>query len=319
MYLGFDTSNYTTSVAAFDGAHIYQEKKLLNVKNGERGLRQSDAVFQHTVNMPELINKLNCNFDAVKAVGVSTRPRNIDGSYMPCFLVGKNNAVCVSRFTGAGLYETSHQVGHILAALYSAERLDLINERFIAFHVSGGTTEALLVQPDDNELIKANVIAQSTDLKAGQAIDRAGVMMGFDFPCGKILDELSLKSDKSFKIKPSMLGSNCSLSGVENKAKAMFENGESSEDIAKFVLSHISAAIDKMTQNLLAEYGNLPFVYAGGVMSNTLIKSNITEKYNAYFAKPDFSCDNACGVAIYAYLKDTNEKCSYSYTSKLLY
>lgn len=305
MYIGFDTSNYTTSVAAFDGVHMYQQKQLLTVKSGERGLRQSDAVFQHTVNMPKLIDRLDVSLGKIEAVGVSTRPREVEGSYMPCFLVGVNNAVSVSRFTGAKLYETSHQIGHILAALYSVDRLDLVNTPFVAFHVSGGTTEALLVEPDSEKLIKATVIAQSTDLKAGQAIDRAGVMMGYTFPCGRVLDELSRKSDREFKIKPSMNGLNCSLSGIENKARSMLDSGESKEDISKYVLSSICSAVDKMTEGILEEYGNLPLVYAGGVMSNTLIKDRITNKYNAYFAQPQYSCDNACGTAIYAYLKDT--------------
>ncbi|MDE6469996.1 MAG: peptidase M22 [Eubacterium sp.] len=308
MYLGFDTSNYTTSVALFDGENIYQARQLLSVKNGERGLRQSDAVFQHIVNMPVLLNDVKNKIKDVRAVAVSTRPRNIDGSYMPCFLVGKNNAVCASSITGARLYETSHQVGHILAALYSVGKLDFINDQFIAFHVSGGTTEALLVEPDSKEIIKATVIAQSTDLKAGQAIDRAGVMMGYTFPCGKKLDELSQKSSKKFNIKPSMIGMDCSLSGIENKAKAMLDKGEGNEDISKFVLSSISCTIDKMTENLITKYDNIPIIYAGGVMSNTLIKTNIMSKYNnAYFAHPAYSCDNACGIAIYAYLKDKYE------------
>lgn len=304
MYLGFDTSNYTTSVALFDGKEIYQQKKLLTVKSGERGLRQSDAVFQHTVNLPLLLEKTNVNFDKINAVAVSSRPRNIDGSYMPCFLVGEANAVSVSRFCKAPLYKTSHQIGHILAALYSVNRLDLIKEKFIAFHISGGTTEALLVTPDKDEIIKAERVACSTDLKAGQAIDRAGVMMGFDFPCGKELDRLSLNSKREFKIKPSMNGMNCSLSGIENKAKQMLEKGESKEDISKFVLLSVSAALEQMTEKILNEYGNLPLVFAGGVMSNNLIRKNITSKFEAYFAQPEFSCDNAAGIAIYAYLKD---------------
>lgn len=304
MYIGFDTSNYTTSAAVFDGEHMINKRRLLTVKSGERGLRQSDAVFQHTVNMPELLNEIEIEHCNARAVAVSSRPRNIDGSYMPCFLVGVNNAVSVSRFTGAPLYKTSHQVGHILAGLYSIDRLNFINEPFIAFHISGGTTEALLVKPDNDEIITAEIIAQSSDLKAGQAIDRAGVMMGMTFPCGKMLDLLSLQSDKNYKIKPSMNGLNCSLSGVENQAKKMFDNGESREDISKFVLTYIANSIDEMTQRILDKYGNLPLMFVGGVMSNTLIRNRITKKYNAYFAKPDLSCDNACGIAIYAYLKD---------------
>ena len=188
MFLGFDTSNYTTSVAFFDGKEIFQKKKLLEVKAGERGLRQSDAVFQHTVNLPVLMKMLTeeLDFKSIRSVGVSTRPRNIDGSYMPCFLV-ESNAVCVSSVNKVPLYKTSHQVGHILAALYSIDRLDLIKKPFVAFHVSGGTTEALLVTPDDEEIIKAKLIAESTDLKAGQAVDRAGVMMGLKSPVERSL------------------------------------------------------------------------------------------------------------------------------------
>lgn len=303
MYLGFDTSNYTTSVALFDGKDIIMQKKLLEVKQGERGLRQSDAVFQHTVNMPKLIENIKNSANNLNAVGVSNRPRNIDGSYMPCFLVGENTANAVASFSKLPLYKTSHQVGHILAALYSVNRLDLISKPFIAFHVSGGTTEALLVTPDENEIIKAELIAESTDLKAGQAVDRTGVMLGLKFPCGPEIDKLAQNSNKDFKIHPSIKGLNCSLSGVENKAKNMLDNGDEFEDIAKFVISYIAATLDKMTENILKQYGNLPLVFAGGVMSNTIINKKISNKYNALFAEPQFSCDNAAGIAIYAYLK----------------
>lgn len=304
MYLGFDTSNYTTSAALFDGNDIIQAKKLLHVKTGERGLRQSDAVFQHTVNMPEILAELEYDKSSIDVVAVSTRPRNIEKSYMPCFMVGKGIADDVSKFTSSRLYYTSHQVGHILAALYSVGRLDLVERQFIAFHVSGGTTEALLVTPDKDEIIKAQIIAQSLDLKAGQAIDRTGVLLGLNFPCGKELDKFSLLSDKNFRIKPSMKGLDCSLSGIENKAKAMIENGESKQDISKFVLTYISTSLEKMTELLLEKYGDLPLVFVGGVMSNTLIKTNLVNKFSAYFAKPEFSCDNAAGIAIYGYLKD---------------
>ncbi len=305
MYLGFDTSNYTTSLAMFDGKNIFQQKKLLTVRHGERGLRQSEAVFQHTVNMPNLVNELDFDNEDINAVGVSARPRNIEGSYMPCFTVGINVATAVSKFTSSKLYTTSHQVGHILAALYSVDKLELVNEEFIAFHLSGGTTEALLVKSDKDEIIKAEIIAQSIDLKAGQAIDRTGVLLGLTFPCGREIDALSQKSDKNYKIKPSMKGFDCSLSGVENKVKAMIESGERREDTAKFVLTYISSTLEKMTELIIKKYGDLPLVYAGGVMSNSFIKSNILNKFdNAYFAKPEFSCDNAAGTAIYAYLKD---------------
>lgn len=302
MYIGFDTSNYTTSLATYDGKIIRQAKQVLTVKRGERGLRQSDAVFQHTVNMPRLYKELE--FDVPKAVGVSTRPRNVDGSYMPCFLVGENVATVLSSVNNVPMYKTSHQVGHILAALYSADMLELINQRFIAFHLSGGTTEALIVEPDDEEIIKATVVAQSTDLKAGQAVDRTGVMLGMTFPCGKELDALSQKSEKNYKIKPTMLDGDCSLSGVENKARNMIDKGELAEDVAKFVLTYIAETVSSMLGGVVDKYGDLSVVFSGGVASNSLLRKIINERYNAYFAESEFSLDNAAGTAIYAYLKD---------------
>ncbi len=302
MYIGFDTSNYTTSLAAYGDGGIKQAKKLLTVKSGERGLRQSDAVFQHTQNMPALLSQLEIK--DVKAVGVSVRPRNVEGSYMPCFLVGEGIAEAFSKGAGVKVYKTSHQVGHILAALYSADMLDLINEKHIAFHLSGGTTEALLVTPDKDEIIKAEIIAQSLDLKAGQAIDRTGVMLGLDFPCGKALDSLSLKSEREFKIKPSMKGLDCSLSGVENKAAKMLGDNETKEDIAKFVLNCVSKAVSAMLSKIIEEYGNLPVIFSGGVSSNTILRNEIKNHFEAYFAAPEFSLDNAAGCAIYAKLKD---------------
>lgn len=303
MYLGIDTSNYTTSLALFDGKNIIQRKKVLSVKKGERGLRQSDAVFQHTVNMPLLMSELDFS-SGIDSVGVSTRPRSVEGSYMPCFLVGKNVATAVSKTSNVPLYKTSHQVGHILAALYSAERLDLINEKFIAFHLSGGTTEALIVTPDKDDIVKCTLVASSSDLKAGQAVDRTGVLLGIDFPCGKELDALSGKSDREFKIKPSMQGLNCSLSGVENKVKKMLENNESREDIAKFALSFVSASVLEMCKRVIKEYGELPILFSGGVSSNFLLRKTINENLNAYFAESEFSLDNASGTAVYAYLKN---------------
>lgn len=304
MFLGIDTSNYTTSLALFDGETVVQEKQLLDVKQGERGLRQSDALFKHTVNLPVLMDKLAPNFyEKIEGVGVSVRPRNIEGSYMPCFLAGAANAKSISVTSNIPMYETSHQIGHLLAALYSADKLDLIERPFLAFHVSGGTTDALLVKPDKDEILDAQLIAQSLDLKAGQAVDRAGVMMGLQFPAGKELDRLAQSADKTYKIKPSMKGCDCSLSGVENKCRQMLESGESKQNIARYCIEYILATLDEMTSRLLNEYGTMPVVFAGGVMSNSIISKRLSEKYGAYFAKPEFSCDNAAGVAISAYLK----------------
>ncbi len=305
-YLGFDTSNYTTSVAAFfpSEGRVLQRKRLLPVKPGEKGLRQSDAVFHHTVQLKQLFESL-CSDESfeIDCVCASAKPCPREDSYMPCFLVGRTAGSCAALSAGVPFFETTHQHGHIAAALYSANRLDLVNERFVAFHLSGGTTEALLVEPDEEEVFSITRIASSLDLKAGQAVDRVGLMLGLSFPCGKELDALAAKSEKRYRIKPSMKGMDCSLSGVENKCKKMIESGESPQDVARFCVESVSAALEGMTNGILEQYGQLPLVYSGGVMSNSIISKRFKEKYNAVFAAPEFSCDNAAGVALIGYLK----------------
>lgn len=301
MFLGIDTSNYTTSAALYDfeKGEIIQRKKLLPVKEGELGLRQSDAVFAHVKQLGGIVEELcDNNKYNISAIGVSTRPRDIEGSYMPCFMVGDMVTKTISSVMNVKRYEFSHQQGHIAAALFSAGRLDLLNEKFIAFHLSGGTTEALLVTPDSELIIKCEKIAGSADLKAGQAVDRVGVMLGLPFPAGKYLEELALSSTAKFKINPTMKGSECCLSGIENKCRKMLDSGENREDIALFCLKSIEAALCGMTDALISEYGKLPLIYAGGVMSNKIIRKTVEEKYEGIFALPEFSSDNAAGIAV---------------------
>lgn len=301
-FLGVDTSNYTTSLAFFDSekGEIIQRKKLLPVAKGQLGLRQADAVFHHTVQLPELFGLLknDCDLSMVSAVGVSDRPCGDDGSYMPCFLSGISAATAISAANNIPLFRFTHQQGHIAAALFSAKRLDLIDQKFIAFHVSGGTTQALLVEPDAENICKTRLIASSLDLKAGQAVDRVGVMLGLDFPAGKELDKLACLCEDKIKVKPVMRGCDCSLSGVENKCKKMLDEGENKEKIARFCIEYICASLDGMAQALLKEYGELPLVFSGGVMSNSIISKRLGDKYGAFFAAPEFSCDNAAGIAV---------------------
>lgn len=162
-FLGIDTSNYTTSAALLDDktGTVTQKKMLLPVKPGEKGLRQSDAVFHHTVQLPQVLTELfSENPGAPDCVGVSIFPRREKGSYMPCFLVGKAAAEAISVSENKPLRTFSHQEGHIVAALFSAKRLDLLKETFLAFHVSGGTTEALLVTPNDTNLFSVRIVGQ---------------------------------------------------------------------------------------------------------------------------------------------------------------
>ncbi|MBE6734335.1 MAG: peptidase M22 [Ruminococcaceae bacterium] len=309
LVLGLDTSNYTTSCALYDSDTntVIQRKQLLPVKEGECGIRQSDAVFHHTKQLPVLIEDLfsGVNNKKIDAVCASLTPRRQEGSYMPCFTVGFGVARCIASSMDIPLYDVSHQQGHIAAALYSSEKLNYINNPFLAFHVSGGTTEAIYVTPSEDDVISCEIVGKTLDLNAGQLIDRIGVMMGLQFPCGKELEKLALQYNGKIKVKPVLKGNDCCLSGFENKLSTLYRETGDKALVAATTLAYVETTISAMTEELLVSLGDVPVVYAGGVMSNAIIKNKLCSKFNAEFAQPEFSCDNAVGVAVLGAVKLT--------------
>lgn len=298
-YVGLDTSNYTTSAAycAADGT-VTQAKKLLPVKTGELGLRQSDAVFHHTRQLPEVIDALREQFiGGVRAVAASDRPQQTDGSYMPCFLVGVGAARQLGAVLGVPVRFFTHQQGHVMAALVGANCVNYIQKPFLAFHVSGGTTDALYVEPSDKTVISCRVVGRSLDLKAGQLIDRVGGALGLGFPAGPALEKLALTAQSTYRVRASLDECNCHLSGVENQCRDRLRKGEPPAEVARFCLDSVAAAIDGMIVGVRSQYGDLPLVCAGGVMSNTLLRDHIGKTHGGQFAPPSHSADNAVGIA----------------------
>ncbi len=306
FYLGIDTSNYTTSAAIYDSesGKMLRCKKLLPVRQGECGLRQSDAVFHHVQQLPQMISEITRDFSGeICAIGVSSVPRDAEGSYMPCFTVGTAAAEILSSVMRIPLYKFSHQSGHIAAALYSSKKTELIEKRFLAFHVSGGTTEGVIVTPDKDRIFTAELAARTLDLNAGQLIDRIGVMLGLSFPCGAALEQLAVRNERKLKVRPTLKGADCCLSGIENTCRREYESGESAEYIAALCLEYVEKTVEGMCRALLEQRGMMQVLFAGGVMSDRLIRNKLEKEFEAYFAEPEFSADNACGTAFLCFLK----------------
>lgn len=310
-FIGIDTSNYTTSFAIsdYDGNIICNYKILLPVKEGERGLRQSDAVFAHIKNLPLIAEKIKEDSDCydILAVGHSACPRDVEGSYMPCFLVGKALSDILASLYKVENFSFSHQAGHIRASVYSSGVVT--DDNFIAFHVSGGTTEILHVTKANNSYI-IKLLGGSNDLHAGQAIDRIGVKMGLKFPCGPTIEKLAKNNCENLpQFSISVNEFSCNLSGLENIAGKLFDKTQNQELVSAFTLDFISKTISKLTENLRNKYPNVQIIYAGGVMSNAIIQENIKSKFsNVYFATPEFSSDNASGIALLARAKYLNKE-----------
>lgn len=301
--LGIDTSNYTTSAAWFDGETGCNAGKLLEVPEGALGLRQSDALFQHVKRLPAMVEELTARglpVGELAAVGASTRPRAVEGSYMPCFLAGESQARVIARMTGTPFYPCSHQQGHVAAAAWSAGRLDLLDTPHLAWHLSGGTTELLYVEPD-GLLVRAERIGGTTDISAGQLIDRTGKRLGLAFPAGKAVDALSRQAGEAKAFSVKVQDSAFSLSGVENQMNALADQGEGQAEISRFVLETIIAAVVRATQNARKAYPGLSVLCAGGVSSNRLLREKMQKAAGALFALPEYSTDNAMGVAILAW------------------
>ena len=274
--LAFDTSNYTTSTAWYDGKIGQNEGRILDVPESQLGLRQSEALFAHIKRLPEVTEKLKLtNNDEIAVIGAASKPREGEDSYMPCFLAGLSQGSTMAMALNVPFFAFSHQQGHIAAAAWSAGRMDLLGTKHLAWHISGGTT----------------------DLAAGQLIDRAGGALDLRFPSGRELEELSNKSEKKSFFAPKVNGLNFSLSGIENKVQDYYFDTKSREDTAYFAIRSIISAIEGVTKNAKEQYGDIPVLFAGGVSSNLLLRQLVPGIYS----EPRYSSDNAMGIAILAY------------------
>ena len=297
MYLGIDTSNYTTSVAAFDGRDGVNRSRLLDVAPGQLGLRQSDALFSHVKRLPVLMEQLFSSVSPgeIQAVAVSTRPRAVEGSYMPCFLAGVAVAKSLAAALGVPCHEVSHQQGHVAAALWSAGRMDLMDKPHLAWHLSGGTTELLSITPEGKN-VRAEKIGGTSDISAGQIMDRTGKLLALPFPAGKALDQLSQGVEvKPFRVKTQ--GLTFSLSGLENQVAAFYQRTNSPEETAAFAVSSVCDVVLRTTREAQKQYPGLEVVFSGGVASNLTLRRVCGF---GVFAAPQFSTDNAMGVAVLA-------------------
>ncbi len=289
LYLGIDTSNYTTSVATV-GDRLLNLRKIIDVKEGMRGIRQSDGVFVHLKELPNLIESSDIDMKSVKAVGVSVSPRSCEGSYMPVFVAGESFARTIARTLDVPLYRYSHQDGHIMAAILSGDFEELLTGSFTAVHLSGGTTEILSCRYENNGF-NAEIIGGTKDISAGQLIDRIGVRLGMKFPCGKEMDALSLESEKPVGVKVSQKDGYINFSGAETALLRMCDI-ENPADIARGALEVIGKNLKSALEYLNPER----VLFVGGVASNTILR-NYFNDFQAYFASTELSSDNGVGIA----------------------
>lgn len=310
VVLGIDTSNYRTSLclAQEDGRIVAEAKRLLKVKEGKRGLQQSEAVFQHVMNLPELSEQLGWNEYEIAAVCASEKPRPVEQSYMPVFKVGEGLARSLSIYLQVPLHLTTHQEGHIAAGEYTATERPRHN-RFLAVHLSGGTSELLLCERESAGY-KIEKMGGTTDLHAGQLVDRIGVAMGLSFPAGPQLEQLARSATGQFRVRSAVDGLAFSFSGPEAALLRAIEGGEASHpEIARATEQCIANTLEKVLRHA-AEQG-LPreVLIVGGVAANQYVRERLVKRLEhpavqmkLYFCDPVYSGDNAYGVAMLGWM-----------------
>ncbi|NLA69717.1 MAG: O-sialoglycoprotein endopeptidase [Clostridiales bacterium] len=314
-YLGIDTSNYKTSIAIVDelGNISFNKSEFLEVEHGKRGLRQSEAFFKQSNALPQFVNDAMSRVDPkeIKAVGVSSRPRRIEGSYMPVFLAGENAAKIISSTLEIPMYEFSHQEGHIEAVLSSSKPT---NEGIIFFHLSGGTTEILKVHRNSNYGFDCEIIGGTKDISIGQLLDRIGVAIGMNFPAGPELDRIaSLNPITLLPRKIKLSDGYFNLSGIETDMMRKILNFDDAHKWIPGLFQTLSELLYEVSKDLATQY-NLNSIYlCGGVSASDTIRSNIGElkekddnsnNLKFIFGEPSLSGDNAVGIARLAAIRN---------------
>lgn len=301
--LGIDTSCYTTAVALVAGRQLVAEyRRVLDVSRGERGLSQSQALFQHLNNLPDLLELALHQAERLDAVAVSSQPRSMPQSYMPVFLAGHGQARGLAAALGVPLFAVSHQEGHLEAGCWSSELA--LPEQFVAVHLSGGTSELLLVERNQGNY-RLDLLGGSSDLNAGQLVDRVGVAMGLPFPAGPALEQLAREARGEVSIPSSVKGYNFSFSGPETHALRLLATGAAPEEVARAVEQCIAVSLEKVLRRARDEFGLQAALVVGGVAANTYLRQRLRQRLEHRavgmrlgFARPEFSSDNAVGVAL---------------------
>lgn len=311
VLLGIDTSNYRTSLclAQEDGRIVAEAKRLLKVKEGKRGLQQSEAVFQHVMNLPELSEQMKWNEHEIVAVCVSEKPRPVDRSYMPVFKVGEGLAKSLAAYLRIPLHLTTHQEGHIAAGEYTAEKRPQ-SDRFLAVHLSGGTSE-LLVCERQSTGYTIEKVGGTIDLHAGQLVDRIGVALGLPFPAGPELEQLAKQAAGDFRISSSVDNLTFSFSGPEAALLRAVEAGNvPAADIARATEQCIANTLEKVLRLAIEQGLPRKILIVGGVAANQYMRERLIKrlehpavKASLYFCDPVYSGDNAYGVAMLGWMK----------------
>ena len=300
-FLAFDTSCYTTSVALVSGGEVLRDaRSMLTVPHGGRGLRQSEAVFQHIRSYEQLFSDFSTKGYSVHAVGYSAKPCSRDNSYMPVFCVGQSFGLSIAATLGVPTFALTHQHGHIYSGFIGNAIPD---GQLVALHVSGGTLDILHIRIEQGIVTEITPLGGTEDITCGQLIDRVGVAAGMGFPAGREMEQIYVPG--GIKLSVHVEGLSANLSGAETQALRMLEAGCDKAQVCSGVIDSAAETLAKLIVNTSAEMGNRRFLFTGGVICNSIIRRRLESACSemgaeAIFTQKEYCGDNACGLALAA-------------------
>jgi len=255
-------------------------------------------------NLPELV-EAGASFRPLRGVAFSVRPRPVAGSYLPVFLAGASFARVIAATAGVPLLASSHQEGHIRAALTGS---GLTGGAFLGLHLSGGTTELLAIKRKPGGFT-IKLLGGSSDLHAGQMVDRIGVAMGLPFPAGPHLEALAAEGEARLRLPVAAQGLTVSFSGPTSAALRLWERKVNPSDLARAVLDCLVESVFLLLKAGVetGEPGCHEVLVFGGVASNAYLRrelalrtARLSRGIKVYFGEPGLSSDNAVGLALLA-------------------
>ncbi|MGI5849720.1 MAG: hypothetical protein ACOX8Q_06615 [Christensenellales bacterium] len=305
VFLAFDTSCYTTSIAAVSNGNVLYDKRLmLAVKKGNRGMRQSEAVFHHLKNLRQLFLGYSNKGNNIKGIGFSAKPCPREGSYMPVFCVGESYGIACASLLGAKTHALTHQHGHIYSAFFGNPFTD---DDYCVFHVSGGTLDILHVRITGGIVADIKSAGGTLDITCGQLIDRIGVAAGLGFPSGNEMERMYIGNGAALAV--NVLGLNANLSGAETQAIRLLQDGRSAAYVCSGVIDCVARTLTQLIKNAAKITGLEKFIFTGGVICNNIIREKLNKAcqaggFQCILAQKAYCSDNACGLALAAGIID---------------
>ena len=299
--IAFDTSCYTTSFSLVSDGKVKRDaRRMLDVPLGGRGLRQSEAVFQHIRNYEPLFSDYIPNEAPIRAVGYSAKPCPREDSYMPVFCVGQSFALSAASLIGVPAYALTHQHGHIYSGFFGN---NIADGSLAALHVSGGTLDILRVEIAQGIVTAIVPLGGTADLTCGQLIDRVGVAAGLKFPSGAEMEQLY--TPEGVKLAVHVEGLRTNLSGAETQAGRLLASGIDAARVCSGAIDCAAETLEMLVRNTAKQTGLIRFLFTGGVMCNTVIRQKLKAACEnlgteAIFTQKEYCGDNACGLALAA-------------------